>query len=146
MDNRWKEKFEGMDSRIAELNKKAESLKEDAKAARDLGKEVIDDKIGTMQGNVEALKENIRLADEKNKSKLSSTLLKAQMTVETKIQEMKNAKDKKDLEKYIDHRVDYIEDCFVTAAYLIENAQLAMLEAIAAAAEYDEKFSGEAAE
>ena len=146
MENKWKAKFEEMDSSIAELTKKAESLKEDAKAARDLGKEVIDDKIGTMKGNVEALKENIRITDEQNKSKLSSTLLKAQMTIEAKIQDMREAKDKKDLEKYIEHRVDYIDDCFITAAYLIENAELAMLEALAAAVEYDERFAREASE
>lgn len=104
---------------------------------------MIDDKIGTARGNVEALKENIRIADEKNKSKLSSTLLKAQMTIEAKIQEMRDAKDKKNLEKYIDHKVDYVEDCFVTAVYLLGEAQLSMLEALAAAAEYEEKFGGE---
>ncbi len=146
MDNKWKEKFEELDSSIAELNKKAESLKEDAQAARELGKEVIDDKIGTLKGDVEALKENIRIADEKNKGMLSSSLLKAQMTIEAKIQDLKDAKDKKDLEKYINHRVDYIEDCFVTSAYLIENAQLALLEALVAAAEYDERFPQESAE
>ena len=140
MDNKWKEKFEGLDEKIAELNKKAEAFKGDVQASKELGKEVIDDKIGTLKGDVEALKENIRLADEKNKSKLSSTLLKAQMTIEAKIQDMRDARDKKKLETFIEHKADYVEDCFVTAVYLLEEAQLSMLEALAAAAEYEEKF------
>ncbi len=142
MDNKWKEKFEELNKSIAELNKKAEALKEDAKAARELGKEVIDDKIGTLKGDVEALKENIRIADNENRSKLSSALLKAQMTAEAKIQEMKDARDKKKLETYIEHRVDYVEDCFFSAMLLIEDAQLSMLEALAAAKEYEDRFAG----
>ena len=35
---------------------------------------------------------------------------------------------------------------FYSAAYLIENAELAMLEALAAAVEYDERFAREASE
>ena len=146
MDNKWKEKFEGFDKAIAELNSKAEALKGDAQAARELQKEVIEDKIGTLKGNVEATKENIRLKDEKNKGKLCSSLLKTQMTIEAKLDELRDKKDRKMLEKFIEQRADYIDDCFLTAVYMIEEAQVALLEAVVAASEYTERFGKEDAQ
>ncbi len=143
MENKWNEQLEEINKSLAELAEKVKRASEDAKAAGELGKEVIDDKIGTAKGDVEALKENLRIKGEQDRSKLSSSLLKAQMTVEAKIQDMKAAKDKRDLERYIEHGMDYIDGCFYTALYLIGDAELTMLEVLNAAEEYKNKYGSE---
>ncbi len=143
MENKWNEQLEEINKSLAELSEKVKRAAEDAKAAGELGKEVLDDKIGTAKGDVEALKENMRIKGEKDRSKLSSSLLKAQMTVEAKIQDMKAARDKRNLENYIEHGIDYIDGCFYSALYLIGDAQLTLLEVLDAAAEYEQKYGAE---
>ncbi len=140
MNENWKEKIDQLDQKVAELNEKAKAAAEDAKAAKELGKEALDDKVGTVRGDVEAMKENLRIQGEKDKSKLSSALLKAQMTVEAKIQEMRAARDKRDIERYVEHSLDYIDSCYASALFLIGNADLAILEMLEAIAEYDQKY------
>lgn len=146
MRKTWDEKLSDVSVKLSELSQKAAAASEDAKAARELKEDAIQDKIGTMKGNVEAAKENLRIAGEQDRSKLSSTLLKAQMTIEAKIQDMRAARDKKDIEKFIEHRIDYIDACYGMAIYLLEEAQLSMLEVLDAALEYEEKYGAEEAE
>jgi len=96
--------------------------------------------ISDTKGDIAAMQENLRIADEENKSKLSSALLKAQMTVRAKIEDHKVARDKKLFEAYINDQIDYILDCYDSAAWLIANAQLAILETMDAVIEYDAKY------
>ncbi|MCR5773491.1 MAG: hypothetical protein K6G42_00265 [Lachnospiraceae bacterium] len=140
MATKWDEKLENLSERFGELSKKAAEASAEAREKSVLSDENIQDKLSTARGNVEALKENIRLAGEENKSKLSSALLKAQMTIEAKLQDRMEAKDKKRLEDFIEDHINYTYDCFEAAAYLLADGQLAILEAIDAAAEYDEKY------
>ncbi len=143
MTKNLEERLAELSAKLEELSKKAASASEDAKAARELRDEKIKDKLSTAKGDVEALKENIRIAGEQDRSKLGSALIKAQMTIEAKIQDRKDAKDKKRLEAYMDAQVNYIYDCFEAATYLIADGQLAILETLAAAAEYEERFAKE---
>lgn len=137
---KWDEKLADLSSRLADLSQKTADASADAKAARELKEEVIRDRISTAKGNVVALQENIRIATEEKKSRFSSALLKAQMTMEAKIQQRKEAKDKKHYENYIDEQLNYILDSFESASYLIQNAQLAILETVQAIDEYSAKY------
>lgn len=65
------------------------------------------------------------------------------MTLEAKVQDRREAKDKKKLEKFIERKVDYIDDCFASISYLLEDAQLTLLEALSAAEEYEERFASQ---
>ncbi len=137
---KWEEKLAKIGASLDELSEKANAAAEDAKAARELQKEVVQDKIGTAKGDVAALQEKARIAEEENKSKISSALLKAQMTLRAKAEDRKEARDKKFLENYINDNIDYIFDCYDAAVMLVANAQLAILETLDAAAEYEARF------
>ena len=92
---------------------------------------------------MEALKENCRIFSERAKGKASSELLKAQMNMQVAKEEReakKAAKDKADLEKYIDETVEYAEACIILSQLAAEEAKLAKIEAILAQDEYDEKY------
>ena len=108
--------------------------------------ESMDDLAATAEGNVAAAKENIRLAKERKDSKLYAIKLKAQMRSEAlkaKIAEKRAARDKEAMEVYILDLLDYAESCEQLAfAWAIE-ADITLLEAAAAAAEYIDKY-GEA--
>ncbi len=140
MGKKWEKKLKELSESLAELGKKAEDASEDAKAAWDLKDDFVREKKSTLKGSVAALQENARLAGEENKSRMSAALLKAQMTLKAKGEDWKNATDKKALEAYIDGNVAYIQDCYETAAYLIANAQLAILDTVEAAEEYEKRF------
>ena len=143
MIKRWDEKLADLSVNLARLSQKAADASEDAKAARELRQETINDRIGTAKGNVAAFQERIRIAGEEKKSKLGSALLKAQMTLEEKKRQRKEAKDKKHFESYIDDQISYIYENFETATYLIETAQLAILETLEAIDEYNAKYGTE---
>ena len=136
---KWDEQLADMSTKLADLSQRAAEASVEAKEARELKQEAIDDRVSTARGNVEAFKERTRIANEENRGKLSSALLKAQMTIETKIAERKEAKDQKLFEAYIDNQIAYIYENFETACYLIENAELAILETMKAVDEYDAK-------
>ena len=141
MIKRWDEKLADLSSDLADLSQKAASASADAKAAREMRQEAINDRISTVKGNVAAFQERIRIAGEERKSKFSSTLLKAQMTVEEKIRQHRENRDRKQSEAYIDDQIKYIYESFESASYLISNAQLAILETVKAIDEYNEKYA-----
>ena len=144
---KWDEKLADLSTDLAGLSQKAADASEDAKAARKLRQEAINDRISTAKGNVAAFQERLRISNEEKKSKFSSTLLKAQMTVEEKIRQRKEKKDKRHFETYIDDQISYIYENFETASYLISNAQLAILQTVEAIDEYNAKYgTPEAAE
>ena len=140
MAKKWDEKLSELSVKLDELSKKAAFAAEDAKISRELKEEAVQEKISTTKGDIAAMQENLRLAEEENKSKLSSALLKAQMSIRAKIEDRRAARDKKLLGLYIDDHIDYILDCYDSAALLIANAQLAILETLDAAMEYEARY------
>ena len=146
MAKTWDERLATLSAKLDELSRKAAAASEDAKVYRELRKEAIQDKISTVKGDVAAMQENARLAEEAQKGKIKSALLKARMTVQAKHEDRKDARDKKRMEYYIDEEINYILDCYDAAAFLISDAELSILEVIAAMQEYEERFGGEAEE
>ena len=146
MAKTWDEKLSDLSAKLAELSKKTADASEDAKAYRELRQEVIQDKISTVKGDVAAMQENARIAEEEREGKIKSALIKAQMTVRAKHEDYVNARDKRLLENYMDDKILYILDCYDSAALIIADAQLSILEFADALQEYEERFGGEAAE
>ena len=138
------------DERLAELNKNLEELNVkftdacgDAKAAVELGQEVVQEKLKDAKGDLVASKEKIRVAGEEGKNHLASMLIKAQMKIEAGLEDFKTEYDKKKLEKYIDGNLEYLEDIYVTINFLLEEAEVTTLETIEALDIYKEKYLGE---
>ena len=146
MAKTWDEKLSDLSVKLAELSKKTADASEDAKAYRELKQEVIQDKISTVKGDVAAMQENARIAEEEREGKIKSALLKARMTVKAKHEDHVNARDKRLLENYMDDKILYILDCYDSAALIIADAQLAILEFADALQEYEERFGGETEE
>ena len=146
MAKTWDEKLSNLSVKLAELSKKTADASEDAKAYRELRQEVIQDKISTVKGDVAALQENARIAEEEREGRIKSALLKARMTVKAKHEDYVNARDKRLLENYMDDKMLYILDCYDSAALMIADAQLSILEFADALQEYEERFGGESAE
>ena len=146
MAKTWDEKLSDLSVKLAELSKKTADASEDAKAYRELKQEVIQDKISTVKGDVAAMQENARIAEEEREGKIKSALLKARMTVKAKHEDYVNARDKRLLENYMDDKILYILDCYDSAALIIADAQLSILEFANALQEYEERFDGEKAE
>ena len=137
---KWDEKLADLSANLADLSKKTADAAEEAKFARELKEEAIQDRISTVKGNVAAFRENVRIAEEEKESKFRSAILKAQMTVEEKIKEHRETKDKRIFEAYIDDQLNYIFENFEAASYLVSNAQLALLETAEAIDEFEAKY------
>ena len=146
MAKTWDEKLSSLSIKLDELSKKTADAAEDAKVYRELKQEAIKDKISTVKGDVAAMQENARIAEEEREGKIKSALLKARMTVRAKHEDYVNARDKRLLENYMDDKILYIMDCYDSAALIIADAQLSILEFADALQEYEERFGGEAAE
>ena len=146
MAKTWDEKLADLSVKLADLSKKTAEASEDAKVYRELKKEVIRNKISTVKGDVAAMQENARIAEEEREGKIKSALLKARMTVKAKHEDYVNARDRKLLENYMDDQLLYIMDCYDSAALIIADAQLSILEFANALQEYEERFGGETAE
>ena len=146
MAKTWNEKLSDLSVKLADLSVKAADAAEDAKAYRELRQEVLQDKISTVKGNVAAMQENARIAGEERESKIKSALLKARMTAKAKHEDHVNARDKRLLENYMDDQILYILDCYDSAALIIADAQLSILEFADALQEYEERFGSEAEE
>ena len=144
MAKAWDEKLANLSVKLNDLSKKAADAAEDAKAYRELGQEVIENKISTIKGNVAAIQENVRLAQEEHQGKIRSEILKLRMTAKAKAEDIRDAHDKKRLEKFMDNEINYILDCYDAAALLIVDAELSILEVAEALKEYDARFGGEA--
>lgn len=139
----WKAALESLDASLDELSAKAAEAAESARAARQAKKEELEEKLRDARGDLTALQEQARQTGERGRSKLFSELLKARMTVEAKAQDAKDARDRKRLARYVEDQVKYAAECHDAALFLIAEAELAALEAVLAAAEYDERFGGE---
>ena len=146
MAKTWDEKLSSLSEKLAELSKKTADASADAKAYRELREEVIRDKISTVKGDVAAMQENARIAEEEREGKIKSALLKARMTVKAKHEDYVNARDKRLLEQYMDDKMLYIMDCYDSAALIVADAQLSILEFAEALQEYEERFGGGSAE
>ena len=142
----WDERLNNLSVKLGELSKKAANASEDAKAYRELRKEVIDEKISTAKGNVAAMQENARIAEEERQGKIRSALLKARMTAKAKHEDRVEARDKRRLERYIDEELNYILDCYEAADFLIADAELSIYELADALKEYEERFGKETEE
>ena len=140
MAKTWDEKLADLSVKLAELSKKTADASEDAKAYRELRQEAIKDKISTVKGDVAAMQENARIAEEEREGKIKSALLKARMTVKAKHEDYVNARDKRLLENFMDDEILYIMDCYDSAALMITDAQLTILELADALQEYEERF------
>jgi len=143
MAKTWDERLANLSTKLEDLSKKAATASEDAKAYRELRQEVIDEKISTAKGNVAAMQENARLAGEEKQGKIRAELLKAQMTMKARMEDHKDARDKKRLENFIDDGILYVANCYEAAACLIADAELSILEVASALKEYDERFGAE---
>ena len=139
-EKKWEEALNTLNAKLDELSKSAAEAAESAKAAQKEHKAELEAKIADAKGDFVALQEQVREAGERGKGKLFSEALKARMTVEAKIQDVKEAKDKKHLERYIGEQIDFAADCHAAALILVAEGKLAALEALAAVAEYNEKF------
>ena len=149
--NKIDERLAKLSEKLSEMSDKAAYASIEAKAVREEREEKIEtkreeraekreDQIATVKGDVAAFQENVRLHEEEEKSKLASALLKIQMTIESKIRERKASKDQFMMQLYVADQLDYIDECFALAAYLIENGQLAMYETMEAIKEYEAKY------
>ena len=134
------ERLYELSEKLAELSAKAADASAEAKEARELRQEKVQEKMNKAKGDVAAMQERLRIAGEESKSRLSSQLLKVQMTIEARIQDRKEAIDKKKLERYMDRKMAQIQDEFASIDYLISDAKLAVLELFSAADEYDLKY------
>ena len=143
MAKKFSEKMQNLSAKLADLSDKAAAVSADAKAAWDLRDDLVEERISTAKGNVAALEENIRIAAEEKKSKMGAALLKAKMTVQTKAADHREARDKRLLENCIVVDVNHALDCYDAAALLIAEAELSILEAVAAADEYRKRYSVE---
>ena len=148
MEKTWNEQLAELSKDLEELGKTAVTAMNDVKTVWNLGGNVIQEKISDAKGNLAVMQENFRIAGEENKSILSSTLLKAQMAIQSLVEGPKKEEDKEEepLSTYINNHIDYIMDCYKSAALMVENAKLALLETVDAVTEYEKRYGAEAAE
>ena len=144
MARTWDERLANLSVKLDELSKKAATASEDAKVYRELRKETIQERITTARGNIAAMQENARIDKEEREGKIRSALLKVRMTAKAKHEDRIEARDKRRLEKSIDEGINYILDCYDTAAFLIADAELSIFEVADAMQEYEERFGAEA--
>ena len=144
MANTYDEKLDVLSGKLDELSEKAAAVSKDAKVFFDLRKEALQDRISTAKGDVAAMQENVRIAKEEEKGKIRSVLLEARMNARAKIEDRKDARDKRYLENYIDNEINFILDCYGSASLLIADARLSILEVFDALHEYRERFGDEA--
>lgn len=144
MATQFDERLSKIKEELENVSKKAQDVCGDAKAALELGQEIVEDKIKDAKGDLVAAQERIRIADEKNKNHLASEVIKAQMTMKAKIEDMKLAYDKKKMEDYIDARIAHLADLYDSITYLLADADLTALEAASAISEYSERFPEDA--
>ncbi len=139
--------LDALDTAITEQMK---SDIEDIDAALDLIDEAVDakvdDDIATLNGIVNAAKENYRLAKERRDSRINTMKLKASMNInaaKARIAERKEAKDRAKQEQRIIDLLYYADSCQQLALVSALEAELAILEAAAEAADYVEKYGTE---
>jgi len=140
MSKQFEERWDKLGQDLEKLADKAKGAIGDARAARELGQEVIEEKIRDAKGDLVALQENARIREDESKSRLFSQMLKAQMTVKAKFEDLKTAHDKNKLESYIDGHIVHLADLYDTITYLLTDLEVTTLETTEALAEYEEKY------
>ena len=143
MSKNYDEKIAELNKNLEELTAKAADFCGDAKAAAELGQEVVQDKIRDAKGDLVAAQERIRVAGEKGQNRLASNLIKAQMKLEAGFEDFKTEYDRKKLEKYIDNHLDYLTDLYETISVLLADAELTTMETVEAMDTYKEKYAEE---
>lgn len=138
-----KEKLEELKDNIDTIGDKVKDTAETIQIKGMYKKDDIDAKLKDAKGSLEAAKQNTKRVHERGKSKLSSEMLKLQMNFEeTKknLADKKEEKNKEKLEKYIDDKIEYSEDCIAAAILAAKEAKVAFLEALDAELDYEEKY------
>ena len=150
MNAEIKAKLDELDRKINELGEKTKDDLDTAKIkatyAKDEAKEKIEEKKKEYRGSIEALKENLRMSAEKVEGRASAELLKAQMNIDVakeRVAAKKEAYDKAKMEEYIDEVIMYAESCVELSILAAKEAKLAVLEAVAAQTEYEERYGVE---
>lgn len=142
----FKIKIDELSKKINDLGDKTKDSIDTAKIQGMYAKDKINEIASETKGNINALKDNFKIFSDKVKGKASSELLKAQMNIDVAKKELaakKEAHDKAQLEKYIEETVEYASACVELSLLAAEEAKLAMLEAIEASTEYDEKYGSD---
>lgn len=141
-----KARLNELSTKMKDLGEKTKDAVETAQIKGMYAKDKVDEMLNETQSSVNAMKENYRIFSEKAKGKASSELLKAQMNIDSAKADLaakKEAHDKAKMEEYIADVAEYAEACITLSVLAAEEAKLATLEAIAAEAEYEEKYGNE---
>ena len=139
-------KKEALDVKMKELGEKTKDSLDSLKIQGMYTKDKLDDMANETKGSISALKENVRMLAERAKGKASSELLKAQMNMDVAKEQLaakKDAYDKAKMEAYIDETMDYAAACVELSMLAASEAKLAVLEALAAEQELEEKYGAE---
>ena len=143
MTGTWDEKLSSLSCKLEELSQKAAEASEDARISRKLHEAAVQEKLSDARGNMAAMQENVRIAGEERQTRLKSALLKARMTVRTKLEDRRDVRDRRRLEHLIDDELGYILECYDSAAFLLADAELTILEVAEVIREYDSRFGNE---
>ena len=139
-------KIDNVSDKMKELGAKAIDRVDSIKLKREASKENLAEKKAEAKAKVEASKENFRAKIDEAKGKASEELAKAQNSIDeakAKLAEKKEAHDKAQMEAYIDDVIEYAAACVELSMLAAEEADLAILEAIAAEQEYEELYGEE---
>ena len=138
-----KAKLDELNMKMKELGDKTKDAAETAQIKGMYAKDKLDEMLVETKGHLNAARENYKLLSDRVKSKASSELLKAQMNIDVAKEEIaakKEAKDKESLENYIEDITEYASACVELSLLAAEEARLAVLEAMEAEKEYEEKY------
>ena len=137
---KFDERLADLSTKLDELSKKAEDASKKAADIREKGEAAIEEEISNIKGEVAAIEEQARINREEGMSKLGSELIKMQMTLEARVQDRKDRKDKAFLEMYMDDRAVAMLECLDMADIMIANALANYIELADAAVEYEARF------
>ena len=137
------EQTKKINAKLDELNAK---LKESAEVATNKGydaKDTLDAKIAEAKDTVEKLKDRSKSYADQLRGKMSDEMNQAHLRHESlreTLRERKEANDAAKLAKYIDDMLEYSDDCVELSLLFAAESKLALLEAMLAMEEYDEKY------
>jgi hypothetical protein len=130
------ERLDNFNKRMDEFQAKVNEMAEARETKIDMEHALIDNKIHTAQD-----KRDARIADlNTKKANVKDSITGYFDNAKSKIEAKKDARDQKKLEKYIDDQIEYAADCIAVALMALDEAQIAFLQAVEAAKEYDEKY------
>ena len=138
------------EDQIDKINKKLDSLNGKLKSAAEEAtnksydaKEDLAEKLNVAQAEMASLKDRYDAKMNSLKDKLSFTLAKAKAEhdeLKQNIHDRREANDAKKLARYIDDTLEYSEDCAELSLLFAAESRVAVLEALLAMEEYDEKY------